>query len=147
MFLNFSHPEVTFHDARFLQRHIQTVHADERPRKQITITATSLLQCFKLSTATFYDLDGNEYRMGKHLESESDLAKHFKEKVVSTGYKLDSTEEKDVFIVEILGEHVSYVVLNVHEFSKVCDAEGKLKTLFGENLKKYEDFPKLERQM
>ncbi|CAI2353684.1 unnamed protein product [Caenorhabditis sp. 36 PRJEB53466] len=135
--------KAAFNNPRLLQQHIQLAHSDERTRNQMTITAMSLLPYFKLPEAVFYDISGNEYKFGKYLEKETELAKHFK--VIEPGSKV-TVEGNNCFIVELHGERNSLLVLNDQEYVKVCDSHGKLKTLFNANPKDMEDIPKLEKE-
>ncbi|PIC25909.1 hypothetical protein B9Z55_018657 [Caenorhabditis nigoni] len=147
--------KIKFNSARFLYQHEQLVHStqpnhfgvDEVPRNQLTITASSLLPYFKLPEALFYDSNGNKYRMGKFVEKGQDFAKHLKTRVITAGTKVEKVEENDFFVVRLVGNSGHHILLNHVELLDLCGADRKLKQLFSDNPKEYDDIPILVKEV
>lgn len=142
--------KIKFRSARFLFQHqlaVHTVHSNPGPpRNQYTITAASLLPYFKLEQGVFYDSMGRKYRMGKLLEKGKDVTRHLGSRIVVSETRVENVAENDCFVVPLLGRDNRHVLLNQEEFRTVCDATGRLKSLFIENPRSFDDIPQLTRE-
>ncbi|EGT42586.1 hypothetical protein CAEBREN_05284 [Caenorhabditis brenneri] len=139
--------KIKFNSPRFLFQHHQLVHSNQQqPRNQLTITASSLLPYFKLPEATFYDITGKEYRIGRFIEKGRDFVKHLKTQFVKPGSMVAKIEENDHFVVKLRGEDEQHILFNEHEFPEVCDRDGALNVLFSKNPRIFDDIPVLSRE-
>lgn len=139
--------KIKFSSARFLYQHQLAVHSNPGPpRNQYTITAASLLPYFKLEQGIFYDSTGAEYRMGKLLEKGKDFSKHLGTRIVVSGSRVENIEEHDCFVVPLFGADSRHVLLNQEEIQKFFGADGRLKSLFSENPRNFDDIPLLARE-
>lgn len=138
---------------RILQLHLRTVHqVGRQPRNQLTVTATSLLPYFKLETAHFYDSEGQEYKIGKKIDKDTELAKHLHDKLVEPGSRVENIKG-DCFLVQLIdhsdtsdSDDNNLVILNRRELEKCCGRDGKLKELYTRDQMVFEDCPVLQRQ-